>query len=85
MASAEGRSLPGGLVLRPWRDGADFETMATIANATREVDGRGSVTDATQERLAIEGDGGIAEQSVTIAKLDGVDVGHAVASIGWAG
>jgi hypothetical protein len=36
------------------------------------------VTDATQERLAIEGDGGIAEQSVTIAELDGVDVGYAV-------
>jgi mycothiol synthase len=78
MASAEGRSPPEGLILRPWRDEADFETMATIANATREVDGRESVTDATQERLAIEGDGGIAEHSVTIAELDGVDVGYAL-------
>jgi mycothiol synthase len=78
VASTDERSLPEGLVLRPWRDAADFETMAVIANATREVDARESVTDATQQRLAIEGDGGIAEQSVTIAELDGVGVGWAL-------
>jgi len=75
--SKEARDLPRGLVLRPWRDAADFEAMASISNATRERDGRSWVTDATRQEFEIETLDAIAEQSVTIAELDGHPVGWA--------
>lgn len=73
--TGEGRELPVGLVLRPWRDAADFETMAAIENATREADGREWVTDATQARLELEMYGAVAAEAITIAELDGLPVG----------
>jgi len=73
--SMESRGLPEGLVLRPWRGQADFETMAEIENATRGADGREWVTDASQLRIEVEFFGAIADQSVTVAELDDRAVG----------
>jgi mycothiol synthase len=69
------RGLPAGLVLRPWRDDADFETMAAIENTTRDADGREWVTDATQLRVQVEFLDAIAGESIAIAELDGRAVG----------
>ncbi len=76
--TGEGRCLPAGVVLRAWRAEADFETMAAIENATRAVDGRESMTDAVQLRADIEFQGGIPEQAITFAELEG-------RAVGWSG
>ncbi len=73
--SDESRGLPAGLVLRPWRDDADYEAMAAIENATREADGRDEVTDADQLRLELAVFAGVPALAVTIADLDGEIVG----------